>query len=53
MFTAELPLDLSLQQGRPMVQVDVYEQGGLKQTGLWISDRDGKWQRCPDPQREA
>jgi hypothetical protein len=28
--------------------VDLYDEDGLKDSGLWTSDRQGKWSRCSD-----
>ena len=48
MFTGDIPLTISRKRRRPVLQVDVYEGDGLRDSGLWISDRDGKWERCAD-----
>ena len=49
MFTGEMSLAMSRERRSPVLQVDVYEDGSLKDSGLWTSDRDGKWgRRCPD-----
>lgn len=48
MFTAEMPLSLSRERGTPVLQVDLYDEDGLKDSGLWTSDRQGKWSRCSD-----
>jgi hypothetical protein len=48
MFTADMPLAISRKRRRPVLQVDVYEGDSLRDSGLWTSDRDGKWQRCTD-----
>jgi hypothetical protein len=48
MFTAEMFLAMSRERRSPVLQVDVYEDAGLKDSGLWASDRDGKWRRCTD-----
>jgi hypothetical protein len=26
----------------------VLDEGGFKDSGLWMTDRDGKWSRCSD-----
>ena len=48
LFTADMPLALSRERGTPVMQVDVYDEGGLKASGLWMPNRDGIWQRCTD-----
>ena len=49
MFTAEMSLDLSRERGKPVLQVDLHDDDGrLKDSGLWMPDGDGKWQRCAD-----
>ena len=45
LFTGEMPLALSRERGRPVMQVEFYDDDGLKDSGLWMSDADGKWQR--------
>jgi hypothetical protein len=48
MFTAEMSLALSRERGRPVLQVDVHDDKGFRDSGLWMADRDGKWSRCGD-----
>jgi hypothetical protein len=48
LFTADMPLALSRERRRPVLQVDVYEDGGLRESGNWMSDSEGKWGRCAD-----
>jgi hypothetical protein len=48
MFTAEMSLALSRERGRPVLQVDVHDDRGFRDSGLWMTDRDGKWSRCGD-----
>jgi hypothetical protein len=48
LFTAEMLLDLSRERGAPVIQVNVYDEGGLKDSGLWMPNQDGSWQRCAD-----
>jgi hypothetical protein len=49
MFTGQIPLELSRERGAPVLQVDVYDDDGLKDSsGLWMPDRAGNWQRCAD-----
>jgi len=44
--TAEMPLPLSRERGAPVLQVDVYDENGPQDSALWMSSRDGKWNRC-------
>jgi hypothetical protein len=46
LFTAEMPLALSRERGTPVMQVEIYDEGGAKDSGLWTPDQDGTWQRC-------
>lgn len=48
LFTGEMSLSLSRERGAPVLQVDVYEEDGLKDSGLWMPNLDGKWNRCSD-----
>lgn len=48
MFTGTMPLAISREHRRPVLQVDIYGNDGLRDSGLWMSDGDGKWQRCAD-----
>ena len=48
LFTGEMPLALSRERGAPVMQVDIYDEDGSKDSGLWTPDRDGGWQRCAD-----
>lgn len=48
MFTAEMSLALSRERGRPVLQVDVHDENGFRDSGRWIADRDGRWSRCGD-----
>jgi len=48
LFIAEMPLDLSRERGSPVMQVDIYDEGGVKNSGLWTLNQDGTWQRCAD-----
>lgn len=45
LFTGEMSLALSRERGRPVMQVEFYDDDGLKDSGPWIADADGKWQR--------
>lgn len=46
LFIGNMPLAVSRKRGRPVLQVDIYDDGGLKDSGLWMPDRNGMWQRC-------
>jgi len=46
--TAEMLLPLSRERGAPVLQVDVYDEDGPTQSGLWMIARDGKVSRCSD-----
>jgi hypothetical protein len=46
LFTAEICLELSRERGTPVMQVDVYDDGGTKESSLWMHSHDGTWQRC-------
>ena len=48
MFTAEMSLALSRERGRPVLQVDIHDETGFRDSALWMADRDGKWSRCGD-----
>ena len=48
LIIAEMILPLSRERGTPVLQVDVYDEFGPKDSGLWMPDRDGKWSRCND-----
>lgn len=48
MFIGEMSLALSRERGRPVLKVDMLDEGGFKDSGLWMTDRDGKWSRCSD-----
>jgi hypothetical protein len=46
LFTGEMSLSLSRERGAPVVQVDLYNDDGSTDSGLWTPNRDGRWQRC-------
>ena len=48
LVTAEMLSQLSRERGAPVLQVDVYDEDGPKDSGLWTIDRHGKWRRCTD-----
>ena len=46
LFTCEMSLPLSRERGAPVLQVDLYDEAGeLKDTGIWVTDPEGKWTR--------
>jgi len=48
LVTGEMLIPLSRERGAPVLQVDVYDEDGPKDSGLWMIARDGKWSRCND-----
>jgi hypothetical protein len=46
LFIGEMSLALSRERGRPVLKVDVHDESGFKDSGLWMPDRDGRWHRC-------
>jgi hypothetical protein len=48
LITGDMPLALSRERGTPVLRVDIYDDNGLKDSGLWTPDRDGKWKRCAE-----
>lgn len=48
LITAEMILPLSRERGTTVLQADVYDEDGPRDSGLWMPDRDGKWSRCND-----
>ena len=45
-FVAEMPLQLSRDQGKPVLQLDRYGDDGLIiETGRWVKGSGEKWQR--------
>jgi len=48
LFTAQIALAVSRARGTPVIQVELYDEGGMKESGLWMPNHDGKWQRCAD-----
>jgi hypothetical protein len=47
LFTCEMSLHQSRERGTPVLQVNRYgEDGELQDTGSWMADAAGKWQRC-------
>jgi hypothetical protein len=45
LITGELLLPLSRKRGAPVLQVDVFDEEGPKDSDLWMPDPDGKWNR--------
>jgi hypothetical protein len=49
LFTGEISLDLSRERRAPVLRANVYgEDGDLKDTGTWMTNREGTWNRCAD-----
>ncbi len=49
LFTCEVLLPSSHERGAPVLQVNQYgENGELKDADSWMTDPDGKWQRCTE-----
>jgi hypothetical protein len=48
LFIAEMQLAMSRERGTPVMQIEVYDQEGVKDSGLWMPNRDGTWQRCTE-----
>ena len=42
----EMSLAHSRERGAPVLQIELYGEEGLKDSGLWTSDRHGTWSRC-------
>jgi hypothetical protein len=49
LFTSEMSLPRSRERGVPVLLVNRYgESGELQDTGVWMTDLEGKWRRCTD-----
>jgi hypothetical protein len=49
LFTCEMSLPRSRELGTPVLQTAIYgEDGQLKDSAAWASDRKGSWNRCAD-----
>jgi len=49
LFTSEMSLPRSRELGTPVLQTAIYgEDGQLKESAAWASDRKGSWNRCAD-----
>lgn len=48
LFTAEMALAVSRERGTPVMHIDIYDERGVKDSGLWMPNQDGTWQRCAD-----
>jgi hypothetical protein len=49
LFTCEMSLHQSRERGTPVLLVNKYsEAGDLQDTGAWMADAEGRWQRCGD-----
>ncbi len=46
LFTGEVCLPLSRERGAPVVQLELYNDDGSRDSGFWTPDRDGRWHRC-------
>ncbi len=47
-YFAEMPLELSREHGKPVLQIDRYdEDGAILETSKWLEGHDGKWSRVP------
>ena len=46
LFTGEMSLPQSRERGVPVLNVDRYDDEGLRDSGAWMRDRDGNWARC-------
>lgn len=47
LFACEMSLASSRERGTPVLDVNLYEEeGGLKDSGSWMLNPLGKWQRC-------
>jgi hypothetical protein len=44
-----MSLALSRERGAPVLQVSHFGDGGtIEDSGCWMADQKGKWQRCED-----
>jgi hypothetical protein len=49
LFTSEMSFPRSRELGTPVLQTAIYgEDGQLKESAAWTSDRTGSWNRCAD-----
>lgn len=49
LFTCEVSIHQSRERGTPVLLVNRYDEyGELQDSGAWMADADGKWQRCGD-----
>jgi hypothetical protein len=49
LFTAEMSLSRSREHGSPVLYVTTYgEDGLLKDSGVWMCNRFGRWARCSE-----
>jgi hypothetical protein len=46
LFLGELSVPLSRELGSPVLQLRYHREHGLRETGIWLIDRQGKWHRC-------
>jgi hypothetical protein len=43
-----MSLPMSRERGAPVLQVNLYDDEGLKECGPWMPDGDGRWCRCSE-----
>jgi hypothetical protein len=48
LFTGEMSLAMSRERAAPVLQVDLFDEDGIKDSGQWTPDRAGKWCRCSE-----
>jgi hypothetical protein len=49
LFTCEMSLPRSRERGVPVLLVNRYgESGELQDSGVWMTDLEGKWRQCSD-----
>jgi hypothetical protein len=48
LLIGEMSLPLSRERGMPVLLVNLYDDGGLKDSAPWMADRSGKWCRCDE-----
>jgi hypothetical protein len=48
LFIGEMSLPMSRERGAPVLQVNLYDDEGLKECGPWMPGGDGRWCRCSE-----
>ena len=49
LFTGELSLEMSRERREPVLRVNRYaENGELQDAGIWMTNPEGRWERCTD-----